>query len=289
LHLVVKETPLANDARVAQWTKLGSTPANWADEIEKSKSSTVYLPPGVYAGLGVTEINIPDSVDHLQFFQSLNRTSSATLLLRVAGSAAKPLFIDGCVYQKCEIVHTGSRTIVLRDSTLDSYVANEGAGDLYVENSILASRGGESRPVQFYAHQHIWARQLNLEQHTQAKFTCSGCSIWVLGYKTEEPTPSLVLTNGAKAEIFGFFFYQNRAPEKADTASIYVTDSSLFATGLTKVDVAGRGQPFWIIERRGAKSSSLATHNINNSQQVTMLYSYGNWQNPQRGLKGNEP
>lgn len=289
LHIVVNETPVVNDPPASQWTKLGSTPGDWTAEIEKSKSSTVYLPPGLYAGAGVTEINVPDSVDHLQFFQSLNRISSATLLLRVAGSAAKPLIIDGCVYQKCEIVHTGNRTIVLRDSTLDSYVANEGAGDLYVEDSILASRGGESRPVQFYAHQHIWARQLNLEQHTLPKFTCSGCSIWVLGYKTELPTPSIVLTNGAKAEIFGFFFYQNRAPEKPGTASIYLTDSSLFATGLTKVDVAGRGQPFWVIERQGTKSSSLATRDINTSQQVTMFYSYGNRRSVQSGSKPSAP
>jgi hypothetical protein len=286
---VVNETPVVNDPRASQWTKLGSASADWATEIEKSKSSTVYLPPGVYASAGITEINVPDSVDHLQFFQSLDRTSSATLLLKVSGSAARPLIIDGCVYQKCEIVHTGSRTIVLKDSTLDSYVAKEGAGDLYVEDSILASRGGERRPVQFYSHQHIWARQLNLEQHTQPKFICSGCSIWVLGYKTEEPTPSLVLTNGAQAEIFGFFFYQNRAPDQPGSASIYVTDSSLFATGLTKVDVAGRGQPFWIIERRGAKSSSLATRNIDTSQQVTMLYSYGHGRHLQSGSKPSAP
>lgn len=276
LHLVVNETPVSDDPRPAQWTKLGSAPADWAAEIERSQSSTVYLPPGVYASAGVTEINVPDSIDHLQFFQSMDRTSSSTLLLKVAGSAARPLMIDGCVYQRCEIVHTGSRTIVLRDSTLDSYVAKEDAGDLYIEDSILASRGGETRPVRFYAHQHIWARQLNLEQHTQPKFICSGCSIWVLGYKTEEPTPSLVLTNGAQAEIFGFFFYQNRAPDRPGTASIYLTDSSLFATGLTKVDVARRGQPFWVIESRSAKESSLATRDVNTSQQITMFYSYGN-------------
>lgn len=282
LHLETRETPSTDDPPVSQWTKLSSTVARWPIEIEKSRSSTVYLPPGVYEHTGVVEIDVPGSVDHLQFYQSLFRTSSTTIRLRVAGSGTTPLIIDGCVYQSCEVDQTGSRPVVIRDSTLDSYVATEGAGDLYIEDSILSSRSGESKPVRFYPHQHIWARQLNLEQRSLDKFDCNGCTIWILGYKTEQPTPSIVLSNGAQAEIFGFFFYQNRAPEKSGTASIYLTDSSLFATGFTKVDNAGRGQPFWVIERRGTNVSSLATHDINTSQQITMLYSYGDRRTSQR-------
>jgi hypothetical protein len=276
LDLEVRETPVANDPSASQWTRLGNIPAQWPAEIENAKSSAIYLPPGIYGGTGVVEINVPDSVDHLQFFQSLFRAPSTTLLLKVDGSLTKPLFIDGCVYQACALVHFGSRPIVVRDSTLDSYVAKDGAGDLYIEDSILASRAADSRPVKFYAHQHVWARQLNLEQHSLDKFDCSGCILWILGYKTEQPTPSIVLTNGAQAEIFGFFFYQNRAPERPGTASIYLTDSSLFATGSTKVDISGRGQPFWVIEQRNVKRSSLATRDVNTSQQISMFYSYGN-------------
>jgi Pectate lyase superfamily protein len=282
LHLETSETPSSEDPPVSQWTKLGSTVATWPSEIEKSRASTIYLPPGVYEGGGVVEIDVPQSVDHLQFYESLFRTPSTTIRLLIAGSGTKPLIIDGCLYQACELVHTGSRPVVIRDSTLDSYMAKEGAGNLYIEDSILSSRSGESKPVRFYPHQHIWARQLNLEQHSLDKFDCNGCTIWILGYKTEQSTPSIVLTNGAQAEIFGFFFYQNRAPEKPGTASIYVTDSSLFATGFTKVDIAGRGQPFWVIERRGMNVSSLATRDVNTSQQITMLYSYGD----RRGRQG---
>lgn len=283
LDLESRETPPADDPPVSQWTKLSSTPADWPAEIKNSKSSTVYLPPGVYGGTGVIEINVPDSVSHLQFYQSLFRASSTTILLKVGSSLAKPLVIDGCVYQACALDHLGSRPIVLRDSTLDSYVARDGAGDLYVEDSILASRAAESRPVKFYASQHLWARQLNLEQHSLAKLDCSGCTLWILGYKTEQSTPSLVLTDGARAAIFGFFFYQNRAPERQGTASIYLTDSSLFATGISKVDISGRGQPFWIIERRSANMSSLATRDVNTSQQMSMFYSYGGRRNIQTG------
>ena len=275
LHLEVQETPVPSDPPVSQWTKLGAVVGEWPVQIENSASATVYVPPGIYSATGTRRITIPDTVNHLQFYQAKFPTGSPQIVLTVAGSSTRPLTIDGCLYESCQIVHSGSRAIVLRDTTLHSYTAQNGAGDLYIEDSILSDPGTGSIAVNFYPSQRIWARQLNLEQRRVDKFNCSGCRLWILGYKTEQATPSIVLTDRAQAEIFGFFFYQNVAPSNVGTANIYLTDSSLFATGWTQVDRPGRGQPNWVIERQGATASSLATRSVNTSQQLNMFYSYG--------------
>jgi len=275
LHLEVQETPAPNDPPVTQWTQLGAAVAGWPDQIEKSASATVYVPPGIYPGNGTTQIVVPDKVTHLEFYQAKFPTNSPQIVLTVAGSSTRPLFIDGCLYKSCQIVHTGSRAIVLRDTILYSYTAQNGAGDLYIEDSSLSNGADGAITVNFYPSQHIWARQLNLEQGKANKFNCSGCRIWILGYKTEMATPSIVLTDHAQAEIFGFFFYQNVPPIAKGTANIYLTDSSLFATGWTQVDRPGRGQPNWVIEKQQSATSSLATRTVDAPQQLNMYYSYG--------------
>jgi hypothetical protein len=275
LRLAVQETPSPDDPAVSQWTRLSNSVANWPAQIVNSASATVYAPPGMYFAIGTVQISIPDAVNHLEFYQSKFTTPSAQIVLTIAGSSNRPLIIDGCPYESCQIVHTGRRAIVLRDTTLHSYTGQDGAGDLYIEDSILSASANGNIAVNFYPSQHIWARQLNLEQRNVEKFNCSGCKIWILGYKTEQDTPSIVLTNRAQAEIFGFFFYQLAVPAIGGTANIYLTDSSLFATGWTQVDLPGRGQPNWIIESQGATALSLATRDVNSSQQLNMFYSYG--------------
>lgn len=275
LHLVVKETPLPQDPPVGQWTKLGTQVSNWPREISQARSSTVYAAAGVYSAMGTTEIDVGDKINHLEFYQSKFQSGSPQLVLTVNGSSRVPLIIDGCPYEACQIRHSGKRTIVIRDSTIYSYTAQQGAGDVFIEDSVLNEGANGTLPLMFYSSQHIWARQLNLEQKVSAKLTCSGCNLWILGYKTEQSSASLVLTNGANAEIFGFFFYQNSAPSRADSAHIYITDSSLFATGWTKVDVAGRGQPNWIVESQRGKSMAFSTHDVNTSQQLNAFFSFG--------------
>jgi len=272
----VRETPRPVDPLIQQWTQLGPLVSDWPREIRQAKSTTVYAPAGMYAATGITEVTVYDNVNHLEFFQSKLNSGSPKLVLTIAGNSRVPLVIDGCPYEACQIRHTGKRTVVIRDSTLYSYTSRDGSGDLFVEDSILSDGANGTLTVTFFPSQHIWARQLNLEQKASAKLSCSGCKLWILGYKTEQSTPSLVLDNGAQAELFGFFFYQNAPPSGTGTASIYLTDSSLFATGWTKVDIPGRGQSNWIIETQKGKSGTLATHDVNSSQQLSAFFTYGN-------------
>jgi len=273
LRIPVNETPLPSDPPVNTWTKLGNDVTAWTSQIAGSRSTTVYAAPGIYTANGTTNITVPDTVNHLQFFQSKFQNGKPQIVLTIAGRSTTPLVIDGCPYESCQLVHTGTRPVVLLDSTLSSYTASNGAGDFYIEDDVL-NYTKTGFPT-FYPSQHVWARQLNLEQSDNQKFLCKGCTLWILGYKTEQASPSIVLTDKAQAEIFGFFFYQNRGPLEPNTANIYLTDSSLFATGWTKVDVPGRGQPNWVIENQGTKSSAFATHDTMSSQQLNVFYSFG--------------
>ena len=58
---------------------------------------------------------------------------------------------------------------------------------------------------------------------------CTGCNLWVLGYKTENSGALIDFTN-ANVEIDGGFFYPVR-PQYAGTAAFYLTDSNAFFTG----------------------------------------------------------
>jgi hypothetical protein len=274
LHLAVRETPDPDDGDPATWTALGPDASRWPEQIARARSATVYLPPGIYHASGTIRVTVPDSVGHLQFYQAKFETSAPQLILTVAGSSSHALVIDGCPYGSCQIVHRGSRAVVVRDSALRSYVAEEGAGDLYVEDAILSSGPTDQVPVRFVSSQKIWARQLDLEQSAVSKLECSGCRLWVLGYKTEQASSSLVLTHGAEAEVFGFFFYQNRPPGDVP-ANVLIDESSLFAMGWTKVDLAGYGQRSWVSERQGGRAASLPTSDANSSQQMHAFYSFG--------------
>lgn len=277
LHLPENETPIPSDPSPSTWTVLDSTVANWPTEISGSASTTVYAPPGGYnTTAGTVTVTVPDTVNHILFYQSKRSDNSNYVLqLNVAGTSSTPLVIDGCPYTECNVNHTGSRTIVLLDSVLNQYTAAPGAGDLYIEDSILAGTLSATVPT-FYSSQHIWARHLNLEAHNINKFDCEGCTIWVLGYKTEEPFPNMILNNGAKGEFFTTFMYSNVAPTGGQLSQIQLSNSSIFISSvIDKVDVAGRGNLNWVTETRNATTLNLPTSTVNSSLNLPMYYSLG--------------
>ena len=271
LHLPENETPVATDPAQSTWTELGPSVSTWCASITGSTSTTVYAPPGQYFGSSFT-CTIPDTVNHLQFYQAMRGSATYTMTFNVAGTSATPLVIDDCPYESCIINHTGSRTVVLVDSTIDEYLTATGTGDLYIEDD---SMGYPSQTgIILQPSQHVWARQLDYETGSQPKVTCNGCTLWILGYKTEQSTPNLILTGHAKAEIFNSFFYQNAAVGSTN-APVYLTDSSIFFGTWIKVDTAGRGMPNWVNETQNGITNSLPTPSIQNSVSLPMFYSFG--------------
>jgi hypothetical protein len=290
LGLAESETPQNPDPctpSLCDWQQLGSDPTTWAAAIASPTSTSIYLPPGTYNSSANPVVTVPDSVNYINFNVSQFSLANTTryITINVAGTSSTPLIIDGCMYTNCAVNHTGTRTVVLQDYG-GTYQAQSGAGNLYIDDlditgsyPNLANNAGPG-PT-FYSSQKIWARQLDIENGTThgtiyPKFVCNGATMWLLGYKTEQDSPSVVETNQCQAELFGFFFYQlSQNPAPALSSPIYLTNSSLFATGFIFVNASGFGAPRWINETQGNSSYWITSPTVNLSLTMPMLYSYG--------------
>lgn len=271
LNLPEAETPPDNDPEPAKWTKLTADTADWQKEIDATRSSTVYLPPGLYTFPQDFELKIPDTINHINFFGGGSRLHMMTLT--IAGHSSNPLIIDAAPHNLTKIRQIGSRAIVMRDMDIASYTAQPGSGNVFIENVGWSS----NPPVTFYASQSIWARQLNVEPPTGDKFSCIGAKMWVLGYKTEHNDASITESNGCEAEIYGAFFYQLTRQPDPGSAVIKLSDSSLFIAGLFDyVNKSGFGTPNWVNESQGRCTKSLQNHFVNQpGNNLSMFYSYG--------------
>ncbi len=276
LSLPDRETPVPNEPPAATWTKLDSNLPGWPMQIANSRSTTVYAPPGTYTGSGTITITVPDTVNHLQFYNSLDVNQNPQFVFKIAGSSLTPLIIEGCVYAVCHIVHTGTRTVVLLDSYLNNYESSDGAGDVFIEDSVVT--GGKIADVTptFRASQSVWARQLNIENKNAPELTCTGCNLWILGYKTEnlpDKAPSITCDHGGKIEQYGFFYYPLR-PTAGGTAAMYLKDCSMFATGFQFNTIQGRSWQYWVSETQRGTTQNLPTPGTN-SAVLNMHYSFG--------------
>ena len=280
------ETPIPVDPAASTWTMLGSDPTTWCSTITSSASTTVYLPPGTYTSSANVSCTIPDTVNHLLMYDSKNSTTTngTTYTFTVAGSSTTPLVIDGCMHQSCSINHTGARTLVIRD-TNGGYQAAAGAGNVYFEDAAiggyLPKSTNEPGPT-FYSSQLVTGRQLDIEVGSATdptlypKIQCQGANVWLLGYKTEHDSPSIIETAQCKANLFGFYYY-NTNTEISGSAPMVLTDSSLFATGFMNWNEVGYGPTNWVNETRSGTTQFLAMPGSGNSfgEPLNMFYSYG--------------
>src|SRR5580700_1178913 len=288
LHLPEAETPNpTDDPTQSNWTVLGTNQANWPSQISGSASATVYAPPGTYVtGSGVIGITVPDTVNHLNFYNSLNTAQNPTFNITVAGSSSTPLVIDGCIYDVCTFLHTGSRTVVINDSYYRTYTASAGAGNVFFEDDT----GGNHPGVVFVAGQSIWARQFDFEYATNgSEIFCAGCNLWILALKTEQiaTTNSVFsLSVGAKAEIYTQWIYPSSATG-ATGAAMIVNNSSLWAPSiLIQQYVNGAGWPYWATETEGSTTRSLATPSQLSGNYVLNAY-FSSASNIRETIRGN--
>jgi hypothetical protein len=229
---------------------------------------------------------IPDTVNHILMYDSKNSVTSpgTTYTFTIAGSSTTPLVIDGCMHQACSINHTGTRTVAIRD-TNGGYQAAAGAGNVYFEDAAIGGympmTTNESGPT-FYSSQLVTGRQLDIELGSASdptlypKMQCQGANVWLLGYKTEHDSPSIIETAQCQADLYGFYFYNTNAANSG-SAPMVLTDSSLFATGFDNWNVAGNGPTNWVNETRNGVMQSLPMPGSGNSygEALNMFYSYG--------------
>lgn len=282
LNLPQAETPPpADDPNMANWTQLPVSAATWASVIAGSTSATVYSPPGTITGTGTYNITVPDTVNHLNFYNGIDVSQSPKFIFTVAGSSSTPLTITGCIYAVCNVVHTGTRTLVIKDTYMNGYQASPGAGNVFFEDSIT-NGGSVLTPPQFYSSQNLWARQFNIEAKEQAyQFNCQAATMWMLGYKTENDAtvgnPSVQAT-GCKIEIFGYFYYPLVQGSTNTTANI-LTNSSIWATAGTTFVTCGAntgcGWQYQWNETQGPTTLSIAAPSQTASVFTNVYYSYG--------------
>lgn len=105
---------------------------------------------------------------------------------------------------------------------------------------------------------------------TTPKITCTGCTLWVLGYKSESATSNLDITN-AQAEILGMFAYSNSSSYTGQ-AIFNITDSNLSFTG---ANVLKPNFANWVRETRGGETKFLPTTSKTDTTLMPLFYSTG--------------
>lgn len=272
LHLPIQETPQAGDnGSVASWVQLGSDPTTWQATINSASNSTVYLPPGQYASsAGALTINVPDAINHLQFFHAATPGGTPyTINLTVAGSSSTPLIIDGCLFNNCYLTQSGTRAVSARDGGYIHYTSSSTA-NLFIDDALMAQDGN---PLTIPSGQHVWARQLNLEQTAGKHLVCNSCVFWALGYKTEHNADSMADVTTGQMELLGGFWYMLSAPVTNYTL-FNVTNASFFTTGQAFVNT-NDGAPNQVIETRNGVTRNLPSPQTVNNQQLPMYYAFG--------------
>jgi len=135
-----------------------------------------------------------------------------------------------------------SRTVALR-SIGTRAVTSKRNGDLFFEDVTTDD-------LRFNRGQHVWARQLNVENEGP-HITNSGAELWALGYKTERGGTLLETRDNGRSEILGGFSYTTTAGK---LAPMFVTsNSSVFAFF---GEVCYSGDPFETIIRETRQANT---------------------------------
>ncbi|MDX2053424.1 MAG: glycosyl hydrolase family 28-related protein [Polyangiaceae bacterium] len=128
-----------------------------------------------------------------------------------------------------------SRTLVVESSGVA--ILGTGTGDIFATDV-----PGRVRLMQ--KGQHMWARHLNLEGHSDTGLALNqGADLWVLGTKSEGKGVRYRTTSGGRTEIFGAFEYTNEPIDDKDRRPMFaVKDAWLSIAGIR--EICHNGQPY---------------------------------------------
>ncbi len=148
-----------------------------------------------------------------------------------------------------------SRTVVIKSCEVSKIVCSK-AGDLFLEDVVTGD-------LRMRPSQHIWARQLNVENQG-THITNQGGQLWVLGYKTERGGTLVHTLAGGASEILGGFSYTTTA---GDLAPMFVTeDAAVFAFF---GEVCYNGDPYQMLIR---ETRQLTTKTVARGEGETIPY-----------------
>jgi Pectate lyase superfamily protein/MBG domain (YGX type) len=183
LFLPIQETPEANDpvsGGVMVAGLLGPDPNTWNASLATCSNSLWVIPvlhnytagvpvtgndidyTGVYAptASGNISINVPDCVNHIIGNQFQLDPSSLRLEWAVAGTSSTPIIFELMSGSQNDLLHTGSRTVVIKENNINYSCAN-GAGTVFFESN-------QSNPINLCVGQSFYARQYDNESQGNA-------------------------------------------------------------------------------------------------------------------------
>jgi hypothetical protein len=155
----------------------------------------------------------------------------------------EPLFVErlftntGFMGRHRLIVQEGVRTLILRDlhTQVTNLYRNRAPGsDVFIENCACTGEGAEHLPGFHFIGQRVWARQINPER-SHVQVINDGGDLWVLGFKTENPSTAFLTRNGGRTEVLGGIFNQVRQyhPDGAARPTIINDESSVSVSAST--------------------------------------------------------
>lgn len=239
LRLPIKEPPVVSADDPLTWANVdqfGADPTGREDSsaaIQKaidSGATTVFL-PGSYALRSTVTLrgNVRRLIGVGGMVDYFGKTRPD---FRIQDGTSPVVVIEHFAYVHGGIEVDTGRTVVFR-SVADcdlTFTAKAEGGELYFEDFVTHHLK--------LKHQHVWARQLNVENEG-THVVNDGGPLWVLGFKTERGGTLLETRGRGRSEILGGFSYTTTAGK---LAPMFVTDDSSVFTFFH--EVCYNGDPF---------------------------------------------
>lgn len=229
-RLAVEETPVFSPLRageksvgVRQFGAKGDGTTDDSQAIQKAMdtgAAEIVFEPGFYQI--DAPVTVPATVRRVDF-QFCDLSTGPTLMkwknqgvFVIAGETREPLFIQNLFAVEAFrgdpyfLQQANKRTLVLQDlhtQTLNFYFNSVPGGKVFIENcatttGVIPGSPDHGRVPMMFIGQQVWARQLNSERGNPM-ILVDGGTLWVFGFKTEDPGPGIVARNNAKIEILG--------------------------------------------------------------------------------------
>jgi hypothetical protein len=266
LDLPIQETPLFTDYTPKDWVSVTSYGAqsNSGDATGPIQAAIDSGAPVVYFPLGSYRISRPlhlrgttralIGLESNLIGQGAGFNDPTAPLIMVESAPGTPVFIHGIFLFGPEanpgVVDASSATLVLQDVRFPTvaYHSTPGAGSLFIDD---VDGGAWS----FDYPQQVWARQLNSEPNA-IKVNNHGATLWILGFKTEQPTTVMVTSAGGSSEVLGALLYPINPVDPSLPAFVSV-DSSLSVVYATSAYTAGNNYASQVAITRGGVTQTL--------------------------------
>ena len=173
---------------------------------------------------------------------------------------------------KLKWTNVTNRTVVYR-SMSDFDLESKGTGDVFIDDVVM----GKLRLLN--SKQSIWARQLNIEGHSQTNIINNGAKLWILGLKTEGGKTKIDTRSGGSTELLGGLIYA--AGRQKPTDPIFrIRNSSASFAGVAEAFFDKDTYKIWVEETRGNKTKKLMRQRIpgrttTNGQALVLYTGYG--------------